>query len=305
MRTGLWSLLDMINYQVFTLVHVLEIVKQREQMFAARLQMIELGKQTNHIFNDGRTGQPLSDEIGEFEREDAAPILRLLAQIANQLELDAVNDRLERFQTALRITPNLPVHNFYTEWKTLHEAVEDGIRYRYFYYYPLQKAKRLLGVESEWAKVIKVAPYAKAEIQAAVDCYAVGHNTACVFHLMRIAEYGLRALAKERGITSLQKDKPVEWGTWQEVIKATDDAVEEIGKTKPAGPGKDEALNFYGTALGHLTSLKDKRNTVMHARCSFDEGEASSAMLHVREFMEGLAAKIDMQSPQPIPWIWK
>ena len=41
---------------------------------------------------------------------------------------------------------------------------------------------------------------AKGDIMDAVDAYALGLNTACVFHLMRIAEHGMRALARERKV---------------------------------------------------------------------------------------------------------
>ena len=74
---------------------------------------------------------------------------------------------------------------------------------------------------------------------------------------MRVAEHGLGAVAKERRV-KLPKNKPVEWATWQEIIKSIRDAHAEIGKTKPPGQGKDEALAFYSGALAHLEAFKDK-----------------------------------------------
>jgi Asp-tRNA(Asn)/Glu-tRNA(Gln) amidotransferase A subunit family amidase len=108
-------------------------------------------------------------------------------------------------------------------------------------------------------------------------------------------------VAKERRV-KLPKNKPVEWATWQEIIKSIRDAHAEIGKTKLPGQGKDEALAFYSGALAHLEAFKDKyRNLVMHVREDYDEHQAASAMMHVREFMAGLSTKIG-ENPKPIRW---
>jgi hypothetical protein len=118
---------------------------------------------------------------------------------------------------------------------------------------------------------------------------------------MRVAEHGLRAVAKERRV-KLIKNKPIKWATWQEIIRAIRDAQAEIGKTKPAGPGKDEALAFYSGAVSHLEAFKDKyRNLVMHVRENYDEHQADGVMMHVREFMAWLSAKIG-ENPKPIRW---
>ena len=38
------------------------------------------------------------------------------------------------------------------------------------------------------------------ELEAAGRCHAYGQNTACVFHLMRVVDYGLRLVARSLGI---------------------------------------------------------------------------------------------------------
>ncbi|MGB8276788.1 MAG: hypothetical protein WCF20_02470 [Methylovirgula sp.] len=134
----------------------------------------------------------------------------------------------------------------------------------------------------------------------ATDCYALGQNTASVFHSMRVAEHGLRALAKERRLT-LPKNKPLEWATWQDIIKALDDEIAVIGRKK-AGAPKDLALEFYSGARADLNGFKDEyRNLVMHARATYDEHQAVSALTKVHAFMERLAAKMD-HTHQRIKW---
>ena len=149
--------------------------------------------------------------------------------------------------------------------------------------------------------VLSSFPEVELDVFSATDCYALEHNIASVFHSMRIAEYGLRALAKERSL-SLAKYKPIEWGTWNEIIKALDDEIRVISTTRKAGPVKDAALEFYSGARADLNGLKDEyRNLVMHVRATYDEYQAIRALTKVHAFMERMAAKID-QTNCPIKW---
>ena len=122
---------------------------------------------------------------------------------------------------------------------------------------------------------------------------------------MRTAEHGLRALARERRIT-LPKDKPVEWGTWQDILNQIDDGVNGnggIAKTTKSGAAKDEALAFYNGALGHFLAFKDQyRNMVMHVRERYEEWQGEIALNHLRDFMNGLSLKLSEKTKQPIRW---
>src|SRR5205085_247391 len=105
-------------------------------------------------------------------------------------------------------------------------------------------------------------------------------------HSMRIAEHGLRALAYERRV-KLPRNKQVEWGTWQELIKALDDEIKLIGLKAKAGQAKDAALAFYSGARADLNAFKDEyRNQVSHVRAAYDELQALRALNNVNSFME-------------------
>ena len=192
-------------------------------------------------------------------------------------------------------------------WYELHMrsmALRDAIRTElkdYLYYqYPKEKGRKLLTWKEEWKLPLTSFPEIGPDVFSATDCYALEHNTASVFHSMRVAEWGLRALARERQIT-LAKNKPLEWATWQETIKAIDDEIKIIGSKKP-GLTKDAALQFYSGARADLNGFKDEyRNSVMHVRANYDEHQAIRALTTVRAFMNGLAAKID-HTRQRIDW---
>ena len=186
------------------------------------------------------------------------------------------------------------------EWRDVFERacrLRDAIRIEFrehlFFSYEREKGKKLQSWEADWKAIIAAFPDARIESFNAVDCYALQHPTASVFHSMRVAEYGLRAIAKERRV-SLPKNKPLEWGTWQEIIKALDAEIKTIGTTWKAGKRKDAALAFYSGARADLNGFKDEyRNLVMHTRGQYDEFQALRALTQVHGFMSRLAEKID------------
>lgn len=179
-----------------------------------------------------------------------------------------------------------------TRARALRDAITTELKDYLFYQYPKDKGKKFRSWKRDWETSIKAFPAIEWDVYEATDCYALQHNTASVFHSMRVAEIGLRALAKERKIR-LKKDKPLEWGTWQDIIRELDDEIKIIAGKK-AGSAKDTALAFYSGARADLNGFKDEyRNLVMHVRARYDEFQALRALTNVHDFMERLAAKID------------
>jgi hypothetical protein len=92
----------------------------------------------------------------------------------------------------------------------------------------------------------------------------------------------------------LPRNKRLEWGQWQELLKEMRDKTDCIFRTAKAGPAKDELLEFYNGAIGQFYGFKDEfRNQVMHVRKTYDEFEAARALTCVRDFMDKLAGRID------------
>jgi hypothetical protein len=137
---------------------------------------------------------------------------------------------------------------------------------------------------------------AKSDIAEAGDCIAVGAATAGVFHLMRVVESGMRAFAKNLGLSQIVVDKkrgktiPVEFSQWEKVLNQLPEKIDaKIGKM-PAGPKKQRAQEFYYGALHELEGFKDAwRNHVMHVRSRYTSEDASAVLSHVHRFMKSLA----------------
>jgi hypothetical protein len=142
---------------------------------------------------------------------------------------------------------------------------------------------------------------AGVEAVEAGNCYAAGRWTACVFHSMRVAEYGLRKLARTLKVKISDRGKvcPLEYGDWHKVITAIRNKIADIRKI-PAGPKKAEALRFYSDAADHCEYMQDIwRNEVSHARRHYSKDESLAVMSRVREFILSIPSKPKTQKTVP------
>jgi hypothetical protein len=136
-------------------------------------------------------------------------------------------------------------------------------------------------------KVNAAFPSAQMDIKESGNCLASGLPTAAIFHLMRVAELGLRSIAKK---VKAKIPVQIEFATWGQVIEATE---KELDKLKGKSTAKDERRSFYSALVLDIRAFMYLwRNPVMHTRSRYDEHQAQSAFNHVRAFMQRLADKI-------------
>jgi hypothetical protein len=253
----------------------------------------------NHMNNvmvviaEGKGG----DQLPKNYKELVLNNLQFIQRMCRQYQLSSAEDRIIVFWNmwdrpftygALAI-----------ELKPLLEAFEADLQKEYFYHYRRDKAVMLMMVQGEWADALKAFPSIGSEIDAGVDCYALGHNVACVFHIMRAAEIGMRALAREREVSFAKY--PIEWAEWENIIDQIEGKARAATTSMGRGPIRDAARAFYAGAIAHLRALKESRNRVMHTRGPpLDELDAQRAMNQVRDFMNGLSVKIGEKTRRPI-----
>jgi hypothetical protein len=239
---SLWDI--MMNYGILGLCHLLQDLSAFEEQLGTRIAAAEAMRETRakelHKFIDPNVIG--FDQVGDLDVQRVKGWVQFSAQQAKTAELQGVEDRIEIFDRKLRLYNPMSLHELLAEVRALREAFESSLRFKYFYLYPQAKGLMVLKIEDDWKVIIDAFPVCKDDAKAATDCYALGHHTASVFHSMCVAEYGLRAVAKERRI-KLPKNKPVEWGTWQDIIRELDDEIKVIGGKK-AGAAKDAALEF-------------------------------------------------------------
>jgi hypothetical protein len=266
---SLWEL--MRHYNVWQLGKVLAYWKEAECFCAL----------------NGNMGLAVPSEMVEGSYK---PMLKYTRQQCELLELGAALVRCDKFELYLR-QPAVSWPEIRNQATVLTEAIEGELTYRRFAFVSTPKAKLLDEFRKDWATVLEKFPATEEDVQHSVECFALEQNTACVFHLMRVAELGLREVAKRVSVklTDKGKPQPIEFATWDKVIQGINTKI-IAARSMPHGPRKNKQLQFHSQAADQCTYIRDIwRNEVSHTRKSYNDGEASGVVTRVREFMELLA----------------
>lgn len=123
---------------------------------------------------------------------------------------------------------------------------------------------------------------AHAEFQRAGHCYAFGENTACVFHLMRIVDFGLRQVATRLGVAYDARN-------WSGIATKIQQNMEQKYQTKTDDWKKSEPM--YAEILTDIQAIsRGHRNPVLHElERKYDERDAEHMLNIVEGFMLHLA----------------
>jgi hypothetical protein len=134
-------------------------------------------------------------------------------------------------------------------------------------------------------------PTVMFEIEEAGRCRAFGLHTACVFHLMRAFEVGVRAVARCLSIPDPLKPADRNWGNVLKAVKAAMDAKWPNAADRQHGDGR-AFESIYAT----LDAVKNPwRNSTMHVEGKYTDEEARRIWNATEGFMRALAARCDEQ----------
>jgi hypothetical protein len=145
-------------------------------------------------------------------------------------------------------------------------------------------------------------PSAVPDIREAGNCLAAECNTAAVFHLMRVVEWGLRALCVDLGLKRVKNKLrrsgkasyvPIEYSEWEKLLDQLQTKVDAKLQRLKRGSSKQHLQQFYYPALQDIRGIRDAwRNHVMHTRDEYNHADADAIMSHVKRLMETLAGRI-------------
>lgn len=123
---------------------------------------------------------------------------------------------------------------------------------------------------------------AHAEMQRAGHCFAYGENTACVFHLMRVVDFGLRKVAESLHITYDARN-------WSGIATKIQEKMAQKHNTKTDEWKKSEPI--YAEILTDIQAIsRGHRNPVLHElEKKYDERDAEHMLNVVEGFMLHLA----------------
>jgi hypothetical protein len=166
-------------------------------------------------------------------------------------------------------------------------TIENELSLRKFFALPPDKSRFYdEGMEPFGREVALAFPSTSFDATEAKRCFALGRNTACIFHLMRVLEIGLRAFAKQFG-------KSADHSNWHNIIEEIEKAIRDMA-SNPSKPSdwKDQQ-EYFSQAASNFMIIKDAwRNYTAHVRGKYTDEEAETLLINVRAFMQKLAVRL-------------
>jgi hypothetical protein len=130
-------------------------------------------------------------------------------------------------------------------------------------------------------------PTANLEVIEAGNCYAFERYAACVFHLMRACEVGVKALYKTLGLAA-----PKLADSWGNLLRPMDEELKKNPKDRcKAWAAESE---FFDNATNDVRAIKRAwRDSTMHVQSPYDESSSLKVLNAVTSFFVHLSNKID------------
>jgi len=274
------SLWDMISFQAYKLYEAL----------------LRLERDEGYIEFCGNAREQEPQNVMFCKRE-----ITELKAFSAQLNLVETHGRVERFAGSLDLCEqghkHFTIEEFFSEIRGISEAFVKELAQRQFAFIPADKAC-YFEQEQLFDRAVKDAASAELnrEIKAAGNCFAADLNTAAVFHLMRVAEHGLHALAIHLGAWPATRTA-LEYSEWGEVLEAIRKELDARRKALPPGRGsaKEKEQRFYDGLLADLSYFLHDRNPVSHLRGHYEADEALPVFRKVGDFIKRLPPRVPLK----------
>jgi hypothetical protein len=269
----LWSLLDMLQFYSSDLTEAFRCVHHASKAVA------ELEK----------TGNP--EHVSALLQHCLANLRAALGQLQLSPTVEATFQRLrDRIRTeGLSVPANRDVVLLLVEEFETSVLIE----LRSYLYLAVPFSRKDLYEQNEppfGAKVASKFPDANRDIASGARCLALDEWAASVFHAVRSAEHGLRALFTHLGLTIPNRPN-LEDADWSELITGLTNKVIALGTPRRGSP-EQKMIETYNALLSDARYLKDRRNETMHPRLMLGEPEATIAFGRVRDFLQRIAEVI-------------
>jgi cell fate (sporulation/competence/biofilm development) regulator YlbF (YheA/YmcA/DUF963 family) len=262
----LWSLLDMLRFRASSFATVMSGLTRATVAVTAA-----------NAFGIAQDEEADREAIDKALR-DAKPSLRELPVSR------VIQSQFERLESAVKTSNCQELAILVREF---HNNLLVELSSAWFLMIPSQQRELYEQRQPAFGTALESAfPDATKDIAAAARCLALDESTACVFHLMRVLEHGLRSLALRVGLPP----DAVSQENWKNIIDQVEKKMKEL-EAAPKSQEKKTKMQMYSEAAAQFRYFKDAwRNHVSHSHASYDLREAESVWRHVREFMQHIAA---------------
>jgi hypothetical protein len=152
--------------------------------------------------------------------------------------------------------------------------------------WPVATARAWSFEHSFGGRVNEAFPSAKSDISEGGVCLGLGRHSACVFHMTRAAERGVRALARAANAHAASRTDD-EWSGWLAIIEARVSDLERW----PAGHAQAKAQAFFEGALADARVLHEATRRLGSRAVArpFDEHEATAICNRTKELLVRLS----------------
>jgi len=235
---------------------------------------------------DGAVERKTLDE--SFSAEDIArwcTIWPKFYDLTKKMSLHVAADHCIRVEQSFG--PKMTIGEYKVVLNELMNRLEDELGHQLFLQILPDKAPYYGGEKFDPLVTVSF-PSSTLDVEDACKCYALGRNTACVFHLMRVMEVGLRALGKSLNDERLD---PKRNPSWETILKRCDD---ELAKSiKDRSEDWKNSPEFFVDASANLRAVKNAwRNPTMHVEINYDEDRALEVLGAVNGFMRHISTKL-------------
>jgi hypothetical protein len=219
----------------------------------------------------------------DYDIESLEYVLPKVTELATELEMDAVLLKAQRMAGYVKAHVYTERQRIYDDVKDLGSRLEDQLGAKWFMYVPQKSVEYYNKPALFGQQVNDNFPKANDDIRNAGDCLALGQNTACVMHLMRVMEVGLHALAKDLKIGYAP--------SWESYLKKIEEELKVKHSARTAWWKKHGP--FYRDLSGDLVAVKNAwRNPTMHIEKRYDQDEATLILKSVEAFMRRMSTKL-------------
>jgi hypothetical protein len=228
-----------------------------------------------------RPDNPQDVTFGQMRIDDTVACLARLTEACKGMRLDQVVPEIRR----LRVSLDFPfTENLDQALRHLRDRIRDELASEYFLH--VNRADVVLYGASPFGEAV-TKKFAKAtdDIEEAGKCLAVQRPTACVFHLMRAMEIGVRVLGRK-----LKVSINVEVESWAKISDHIDGAIKLLPTNTTPRKRRKAELALVSANLSAVRIAQ--RNDVMHPKATYTQDQARNVYSTTSAFLAHLAGLV-------------
>ena len=287
---SLWDMLNNYTWQFFLLSGFIESLHRTMGMPSSTNAITppSSGPNAPNLLAGGLVPTMMSAGINgasypsKPEQDDVINTLRLLESCCAKIGVLNVKAEIDRI---CRYVAYSPKSDMRIHIKGLADRITDELQDRRFLHVPPEREKYYRQPELFGPEIGKAIPKVAEDLSHAGTCYALGLNTACVFHLMRVMEHCVQRLGRKLRV-SIDPTKE----SWHKIMLQVHKQIDQMPggvKTSRAQTAKKQKFALAAGRLDHVRIVW--RNDVMHPKGTYDEGEAMEVLNAIEAFLKSVA----------------